>query len=50
VAAALDQQPVADRLTHRAAEIDAGDRAPRAGTDAARFQRNRKGGARKFFP
>ena len=42
VAAALEQQPLADRLPHHAAEIDAGDRAARAGADAARLERDRK--------
>ena len=43
VAAALDQQALGDRLAHHAAEIDAGDRAARAGADAARLERDRKG-------
>ena len=43
VAAALDQQTFAHRLAHRAAEIDAGDRAARAGADAARLERDREG-------
>ena len=43
MAAALDQQPLAHRLPHDAAEIDAGDRAARAGADAAGLERNREG-------
>ena len=42
MAAALHQQPVLHRLPHRLAEIDAGDRAARAGADAARLQRDGK--------
>ena len=40
VAAALDQQALGHRLAHRAAEIDAGDRAARAGAGAARLERD----------
>jgi len=39
---ALHQKAVLHRSTHRLAEIDAGDRAAGAGTDAAGFERNRK--------
>lgn len=39
---ALEQQTVMHRLAHGAAEIDAGNRTPRAGADAARLQSNRK--------
>ena len=49
VAAALHQQFLLHRLPHRLAEIDARDRAARAGADAARLQRNRKGGTRKLL-
>ena len=42
MAAALEQQPLAHRLAHRAAEIDAGDRAARAGADAALPERDRE--------
>ena len=38
-----------NRLPHRLAEIDAANRAARAGADAARLQRNGKGGPREFF-
>ena len=44
VAAALDQQPVAHGLAHRAAEIDARDRAAGAGADAAGLERDRESG------
>ena len=44
VAAALDEQTRGDGMAHRAADIDAGDRASRAGADAARLQRNRESG------
>ena len=42
VAAALDQQALGHGAPHRAADIDAGDRAARAGADAARLERNGK--------
>ena len=42
VAAALEQEPLAHRLPHHAAEIDTGDRAARTGSDAARLERDRK--------
>ena len=43
MAAALDEQALAHRLPHHAAEIDAGDRAARSGADAAGLERDRKG-------
>ena len=49
VAAALHQQFFLHRLPHGFAEIDARDRAARAGADAARLQRNRKGGTCKLL-
>ena len=49
VAAALHQQSVLHRLTHRPAEIDAGDGTARAGAEAARLQRNGESRPREFF-
>ena len=49
VAAALHQQAVGDRLPHRLAEIDAADRAARAGADAAGLERDRKRRPREFL-
>ncbi len=37
-------RPVLDGLAHRAAEVDAGDRTPGAGADAARLERDGEGG------
>src|SRR5581483_10222534 len=48
MAAALDQDAVDHRLPYHLAEVDAGDRAARTGANAARLERYRKGGARKF--
>ena len=45
VAAALEQQPLGDGAPHGLAEIDAEDRAARAGAGAAGLERNRKGRA-----
>ena len=39
----LTRSPSLHRLPHRAAEIDARDRASRAGADAARLERDGKG-------
>ena len=45
----LISSPAGDRLTHRLAEIDAGDRAARAGADAARLERDRERRPAEFF-
>src|SRR5487761_2580813 len=49
VAAALEQQTVMHRLPDGLAEIDAADRAARAGADPPRLERNGKRRPREFF-
>ncbi len=49
VPAALEQEPVRHRLPHRAAEIDARDRAARSGADAADTERDRESRASEFL-
>src|SRR5262249_54327719 len=44
VAAAFDDETRAHGLAHGAAEVDAGDRTPGAGADAARLERDGEGG------
>src|SRR5262245_39018264 len=49
VTAALDQEPILHSLPHRAAKIDARDRAPRAGAKATWLERDRKCRTTEFF-
>ncbi len=49
VAAALEQKPFGHGAAHRAADIDAGDGAARAGADAAGLERDGKSGTAEFL-